>query len=68
MAGAPTDRIARNVESAEKVVGIGLDALLAGKHSVISGWRNVLSTELERLVPRRTVTAMAEKLFRPPNI
>lgn len=68
VANAPTERIARKVETAEKVVRTGLDALLAGKHSVISGWSNALSTQMERLVPRRTVTGIAEKLFRPPNI
>ena len=52
-------------ETAQKVVGVGLDALLAGKHSVISGTRNRLGAELQRLVPRRVVANAAEKIFRP---
>ena len=68
VAGAPTERIARKVETAEKVVRVGLDALLAGKHSVVSGWQNVISAQMQRLAPRRTVTRIAEKLFRPANI
>jgi short-subunit dehydrogenase len=65
VAGAPIRGGAVSRETAQKVVGVGLDALLAGKHSVISGVRNRIGAELQRLVPRRTVTNAAEKLFRP---
>lgn len=65
IANAPTDRKARSVETAEKVVDTGLRALLAGKHSVVSGLPNKVSVTLQRLVPRRTVTGIAERLFRP---
>jgi len=64
IAGAPI-RGGASRETAKKVVGVGLDALLAGKHSVISGVRNRLGAELQRLVPRRTVANAAEKIFRP---
>ncbi len=62
-AGAPIHGGAQ--ETAQKVVNVGLDALLAGKHSVISGARNWLGAELQRLVPRRVVANAAEKIFRP---
>lgn len=68
VAGAPTERIARKVETAEKVVRVGLDALLAGKHSVVSGLTNALGAQMQRLVPRRLVTGIAEKMFRPSNV
>jgi short-subunit dehydrogenase len=55
----------RKRESAEKVARTGLEALAAGKSSVISGLKNFLGVELQRLVPRRMVTRIAGKLFRP---
>jgi hypothetical protein len=66
VAGAPIQAAASR-ETAKKVVNVGLDALLAGKHSVISGVRNLLGAELQRLVPRRIVTNAAEKMFRPKS-
>lgn len=68
VANAPTERLARKVETAEQVVNVGLDALLAGRHSVISGTNNKLGAEVQRLVPRRVVTNIAEKLFRPKHL
>ena len=65
VANSPTDRPGRSVQTAEAVVRTGLDALIAGKHSVVSGLPNRMSVVLQRLVPRRTVTAIAEKMFRP---
>ncbi len=65
VAGAPTDRIGRNIEPARKVVLVGLEALAAGKHSVISGFKNRLGAEIQRLVPRQVVTNGVEKMFRP---
>ena len=53
-------------ESAEKVARTGLRALAAGKSYVISGRRNYLAAQSERLVPRRLVTKIAAKMFRPP--
>ena len=67
VAGSPADRAARSVETAETVVRVGLDALVAGKHSVVSGIKNKLGSEIQRLIPRRSVTAIVEKLFRPRN-
>ncbi|MBV8820433.1 MAG: SDR family oxidoreductase [Acidobacteriaceae bacterium] len=65
IANAPTDRAARSMQTADEVVRTGLDAILAGKHSVVSGVPNKVSVSLQRLVPRRMVTGIAEKLFRP---
>ena len=62
----PPSRMDRR-ESAEKVARTGLRALAAGKSYVISGRRNYLATQSERLVPRRLVTKIAAKMFRPPG-
>ena len=55
----------RPQESAAKVARVGLQALAAGKSYVISGTKNYLGAQVQRLVPRRTVTSIAAKLFRP---
>jgi hypothetical protein len=44
---------------------VGLQALAAGKSYVISGRKNYLGAQVQRLVPRRLVTSIAAKLFRP---
>lgn len=64
VAGIP-EQLPRNVESADEVARLGLRALAAGEHSVISGLTNRLGVELQRVAPRRFVTAAAERLFRP---
>ena len=43
----------------------GLQALAAGKSYVISGVGNYLGAHSQRLVPRRMVTRIAAKMFRP---
>jgi short-subunit dehydrogenase len=55
----------RNRETAEKVAHVGLQALAAGKSYVISGARNYLGAQSQRLVPRGLVTRIAGKMFRP---
>jgi uncharacterized protein len=55
----------RRQESAEKVARTGLQALAEGRSYVISGFGNYLGVTLQRLVPRRFVTSIAAKLFRP---
>lgn len=62
----PSSSVERR-ESAEKVARTGLRALAAGKSYVISGRRNYLAAQSERLVPRRLVTKIAAKMFRPGN-
>ena len=52
-------------ETAEKVARTGLKALAAGKSYVISGAGNYLGAQMQRLVPRRVVTSIAAKMFRP---
>jgi hypothetical protein len=56
----------RNRETAEKVARVGLQALAAGKSYVISGARNYIGAQSQRLVPRSLVTRIAGKMFRPP--
>lgn len=64
IAGHPNHSKGRE-ESAETVARNGLKALAAGKSYVISGLGNYLGAHGERLVPRRLVTRIAAKLFRP---
>ncbi len=64
VAGTPARATARQ-ETAEKVARVGLQALAAGKSYVISGIANYLMTQSERLTPRRMVTRVAGRLFRP---
>src|SRR5204863_4003701 len=45
-------------EPADKVARVGLQALAAGRPRVISGWRNWLGMEGQRLAPRRLVTSL----------
>jgi len=52
-------------ETAEKVAQTGLRALAEGKSYVISGMGNYLGAQSQRLVPRRAVTRIAAKMFRP---
>jgi short-subunit dehydrogenase len=56
----------KNRETAEKVARVGLQALAAGKSYVISGIGNYLGAHAQRLVPRRFVTRITAKMFRPP--
>jgi uncharacterized protein len=55
----------RRRETSEKVARTGLKALAAGKSYVISGAGNYLGAQLQRLVPRGVVTAIAARMFRP---
>jgi uncharacterized protein len=55
----------RSPETPEKVARVGLEALAAGKSSVISGFTNWLGAETVRIVPRRTVAKITAGIFRP---
>ena len=66
VAGVP-DEIVVNMEPADHVARVGLRALAAGEHSVISGFTNWVGVEVQRIAPRRFVTSAAEILFRPPR-
>jgi len=54
-----------NPETAQKVARTGLQALAAGESYVISGLGNYLGAQSQRIVPRRIVTRIAAKMFRP---
>ena len=61
------DEIMANLEAADDVARVGLRALSAGEHSVISGFTNWVGVEVQRIAPRRFVTSAAEILFRPAH-
>jgi len=67
VAGVPGQMAMGMEEKADQVARIGLRALAAGEHSVISGFTNWLGVEVQRIAPRRFVTYAAERLFRPPR-
>jgi uncharacterized protein len=52
-------------ESAQRVAQTGLKALVAGKSYVISGLGNYVGAHSERLVPRRFVTRITARMFKP---
>lgn len=64
VAGQP-ERTFRGAETAQKVARTGLRALAEGKSSVISGFKNTLSVEGQRLAPRRLVSRVAAGMFEP---
>jgi uncharacterized protein len=64
LAGHPSHAKGRE-QTAQAVARNGLKALAAGKSYVISGLGNYFVAHGERLVPRRLVTRIAAKLFRP---
>jgi short-subunit dehydrogenase len=59
---------AMSVHSAREVARIGLQALARGRRYVIPGFSNRMGMELQRVAPRRVVTSVSERLFRPPNV
>ena len=62
---AGASHVAGPQEPNEKVARVGLEALAAGRALVISGTRNLLSMEAQRLVPRRLVTRIVARMFKP---
>jgi hypothetical protein len=59
------DRVFRSAETAEKVARVGLEGMARGETCVISGGKNWLMVESERIAPRRFVAKMAGKMMRP---
>jgi short-subunit dehydrogenase len=55
----------KHFEAAEKVAQVGLEGLVRGKSSVVSGTLNNIQVQALRLAPRRTVTGAAARMFRP---
>ena len=64
---ATPEPIPVDMEPADRVARVGLQALAAEEHSVISGFTNWLGVEVQRIAPRRLVTYAAERLFRPAH-
>ena len=62
---AQPKRAFRSAETAEKVARVGLEAMAAGKSYVISGARNRIMMESERIAPRSFVVKMAARMMRP---
>lgn len=59
------DRTFRSPETSEKVARVGLEGMARGDTFVISGGKNRLMVELERIAPRRFVAKMAAKMMQP---
>jgi short-subunit dehydrogenase len=55
----------RSPEPVEKVARLGLEALARGKPMVVSGARNAFMIQSQRVAPRRLVTAITGRMFRP---
>ncbi len=64
MAGEPTD-VPLQRQTAEEVARIGLDAIAGGKHTAICGFGNLVGMEIQRLLPRRLVSGVSGRIFRP---
>jgi short-subunit dehydrogenase len=64
VAGQPS-HMAGGQETSAKVARVGLQALAAGRSRVVSGARNWLGVEAQRLAPRRLVTRLAGRMFAP---
>lgn len=67
VSGSPL-RSPKGHETAPKVARVGLRALAAGKHSVISGFTNWAGAEIQRVLPRRLVTKGTAMVFRPKDL
>lgn len=65
VAGSQRINTPRFQQTAEQVVDLGLAALSQGRSHVISGTTNKVQTQLERFIPRRFVTKLAGKMFKP---
>lgn len=58
-----TATLLRGMETPEKVARVGLEALLDGKMSAVSGWGNHVKATLGRLVPDRGVVAVMRRVM-----
>ena len=63
-AGEPSD-VPLQRQKADEVARLGLDGLRNGKHTVICGLGNLVGMEVQRLLPRRLVSSVSAKIFRP---
>ncbi|MGI5525653.1 SDR family NAD(P)-dependent oxidoreductase [Micromonospora sp. CA-259024] len=55
-----------SAQTAEEVVAQALTALEGERPTIVTGWRNFLTAQLPRLLPRRMVVSIAERLGRTP--
>lgn len=62
IAGSPKHAL-RQPETAEKVARVGLHAMAAGKRVVISGMRNWVGAQAQRVLPRSVIAKMVARLF-----
>jgi uncharacterized protein len=63
-AGEPTD-VPLQLQKADEVARLGLEGLRNGKHTVICGLGNLVGMEIQRFLPRRLVSSVSAKIFRP---
>jgi uncharacterized protein len=70
VAGSPKSKAGEKlgVQDARQVAVAGLDGLAAGKTCVISGFKNQLGAQGHRFLPRRLVTSIAERVYRPGSL
>ncbi len=66
VAGSPQNAL-RRPETAEKVARTGLRAMAAGKRIAISGRRNWVGAQMQRVLPRAAIAKVAVRLFRGSN-
>ena len=64
IAGEPTD-VPLQRQKADEVARLGLEGLRNGKHIVVCGLGNLMGMEIQRLLPRRLVSSVSERIFRP---
>lgn len=64
VAGEPKD-VPLQTQTAEEVARIGLEAVAAGKPAVICGLGNLMGMEIQRFLPRRLVSSVSGRIFRP---
>ena len=67
VAGSQHINAPRFRQTAEQVVDVALAALSQGRSHVISGVTNKVQTQLERALPRKLITKMAGKMFKPQD-
>jgi uncharacterized protein len=58
----------RHFQSAQEVARLGLEAMVNRKHWIIPYFGGRLQVFLQRLAPRRMVTAAAGRMFRPDTV
>jgi short-subunit dehydrogenase len=64
IAGEPED-VPLQRQKADEVARLGLEGLRNGKHVVVCGLGNLVGMEIQRILPRRLVSSVSERIFRP---